>query len=153
MSSLLFIIPLTHLLLAPHTKVEESFNIQAVHDILVYGTPTHDVRDRFFALYDHFSFPGAVPRTFVGAVVLSGLSQPLVFLAGFRHGQFVVRAVLGAFNAGCLLVFKDAVAKAFGKGAARWWTVLLVSQFHVMYYLTRTLPNMFAFGLSESPPP
>lgn len=150
LSSLLFITPLIHLLLSPHTKVEESFNIQATHDILVYGTPTHDIADRFASVYDHFTFPGAVPRTFIGAVVLSGISQPLVWLAGFQHAQVVARAVLGAFNAGCLLVFRDALETAFGKGTARWWVVLIVSQFHVVYYLTRTLPNMFAFGLSKS---
>ncbi|KND90188.1 putative Dol-P-Man:Man(7)GlcNAc(2)-PP-Dol alpha-1,6-mannosyltransferase, partial [Tolypocladium ophioglossoides CBS 100239] len=80
--------------------------------------------------------------------LLAGLGQPLVWLAGFRHAQLVVRAVLGAFNAGCLLAFRHALAEACGRGAARWWVVLMVSQFHVAYYLSRTLPNMFAFGLT-----
>lgn len=142
-------VPLLHLVISPHTKVEESFNIQAVHDILVYGTPTSNINQRFTTAYDHFSFPGAVPRSFVGAVVLSGISQPLVALAGFQYAQLIVRAVLGAFNAACLLAFKNALATAFGKPASRWWTVFMVCQFHVMYYLSRTLPNMFAFGLSK----
>ncbi|QYS94452.1 Mannosyltransferase [Trichoderma simmonsii] len=145
---LLFAIPLLHLLAAPYTKVEESFNLQATHDILTYGTPTHDVHARLSSTYDHFTFPGAVPRTFVGSVLLAGVSQPLVALAGFQHAQFIVRAVLGCFNAVCLVVFGRAVEEAFGKGAARWWVVLSVSQFHVVFYLSRTLPNMFAFGLT-----
>ncbi|KAH6604694.1 glycosyltransferase family 22 protein [Trichoderma cornu-damae] len=145
---LLFVVPLLHLLAAPYTKVEESFNLQAAHDILVYGTPTSDVRARLSSTYDHFAFPGAVPRTFVGPVLLAGLSQPLVALAGFRHAQFAVRAVLGGFNAACLVVFGGAVREAFGKGAARWWVLLIVSQFHVVFYLSRTLPNMIAFGLT-----
>ncbi|KAK4076267.1 CAZyme family GT22 [Trichoderma harzianum] len=145
---LLFAIPLLHLLAAPYTKVEESFNLQATHDILTYGTPTHDVHARLSSTYDHFTFPGAVPRTFVGSVLLAGVSQPLVALAGFQHAQFIVRAVLGCFNAVCLVVFRRAVGEAFGKGAARWWVVLSVSQFHVVFYLSRTLPNMFAFGLT-----
>ncbi|KAM0514662.1 hypothetical protein ACHAPE_006658 [Trichoderma viride] len=144
---LLFIVPLLHLLAAPYTKVEESFNLQATHDILVYGTPTHDIHQRL-STYDHFSFPGAVPRTFVGPVLLAGVSQPLVALVGFEHAQVVVRAVLGGFNAVCLVVFGAAVREAFGRGAARWWVVMSVTQFHVVFYLSRTLPNMFAFGLT-----
>lgn len=149
LNALLFIIPFIHLLISPHTKVEESFNLQAAHDILVYGTPTSNVLERLTATYDHFDFPGVVPRTFVGAVLLSGVSQPIVALVGFQHAQLIVRAVLGAFNAGCLLVFRNALASAYGNGVARWWTVMITTQFHVMYYLSRTLPNMFAFGLSE----
>lgn len=151
LSSLLFLVPLLHLLVSPYTKVEESFNLQATHDILIYGTPTTSIGSRL-AAYDHFTFPGAVPRSFTGAVLLAGVSQPIVAVLGFQHAQFVVRAVLGAFNAWTLLVFRRSVGKAYGQSVARWWVVLTVSQFHVMYYLTRTLPNMFAFGLSEFTP-
>ncbi|KAL7810450.1 Alg9-like mannosyltransferase family domain-containing protein [Trichoderma aethiopicum] len=148
---LLFAVPLLHLLCAPHTKVEESFNLQATHDILAYGTPTRDVHARLASTYDHFSFPGAVPRTFVGPVLLAGVSQPLIALVGgggFEHAQLIVRAVLGCFNAVCLTVFARAVRAAFGRAAGRWWVLLSVSQFHLMFYLSRTLPNMFAFGLT-----
>ncbi|KAL7942242.1 glycosyltransferase family 22 protein [Trichoderma barbatum] len=145
---LLFAVPLLHLLAAPYTKVEESFNLQATHDILTYGTPTQDIHARLSSTYDHFTFPGAVPRTFVGSVLLAGLSQPLVALAGFQHAQFIVRAVLGCFNVACLVFFGRAMREPFGKGAARWWVLLSVSQFHVVFYLSRTLPNMFAFGLT-----
>lgn len=137
-----------HLIVAPYTKVEESFNIQATHDILVYGTPTTDVYPKLSAQYDHFDFPGAVPRTFVGPVILAGIAQPIVALVGFQHAQLIARAILGLFNAGCLLFFKVKVEKAFGKPTARWYTVLQASQFHVLFYASRTLPNMFAFGLT-----
>ncbi|ETS01232.1 hypothetical protein M419DRAFT_130862 [Trichoderma reesei RUT C-30] len=151
---LLFAVPLLHLLCAPYTKVEESFNLQATHDILAYGTPTRNVHARLSSTYDHFAFPGAVPRTFIGPVLLAGVSQPLVALlggggGGFEHAQLIVRAVLGCFNAVCLAVFAGAVRTAFGRAAGRWWVLLSVSQFHLMFYLSRTLPNMFAFGLSE----
>lgn len=66
-----------HLYLAPFTKVEESFNIQAIHDILIHGIPTSNAAAFFKSHYDHFTFPGPVPRTFVGAVVMSGLTRPL----------------------------------------------------------------------------
>lgn len=140
---------LLHLALAPYTKVEESFNLQAAHDILAYHTPVRNAGPRLRATYDHFDFPGAVPRSFVGAVLLAGLSRPILSLVGRRHGQFVVRAVLGLFNAAALLKYKDGVDKAFGRLAGRWFVLLLASQFHVIYYASRTLPNMFAFGLCK----
>ncbi|KAK6865314.1 hypothetical protein PG995_001842 [Apiospora arundinis] len=137
-----------HLIIAPYTKVEESFNMQATHDVLVYGTPTTDIYRRLSARYDHFDFPGAVPRTFIGPVLLAGLSQPFIYLASFRHAQLIVRAILGLFNAAALLFFRSRVEKAFGKPTARWYTLLQASQFHVLFYASRTLPNMFAFALT-----
>ena len=72
---------LLHLYLAPYTKVEESFNIQAVHDILRFGIPYwNNAAEDFRAQYDHFTFPGAVPRTFVGALVLAGVGRPFIWL-------------------------------------------------------------------------
>ncbi|KAI2782350.1 glycosyltransferase family 22 protein [Daldinia loculata] len=137
-----------HLLVAPYTKVEESFNIQATHDILVYGTPTKDVYQRLSSQYDHFDFPGAVPRTFIGPVLLAGISQPIIALVGFRYAQLIVRGILGLINAGALLVFKSKVEKAYGRSTARWYALLQLGQFHILFYASRTLPNMFAFGLT-----
>ncbi|KAH6650248.1 glycosyltransferase family 22 protein [Chaetomium tenue] len=139
---------LVHLIVAPYTKVEESFNIQAAHDVLVYGVPTSDVYNKLSSTYDHFTFPGAVPRTFIGPVLLAGLAQPIVALVGFQHAQLVVRAILGLFNAACLLVFARNLRRAYGAEVARWYLLLQASQFHVIFYASRTLPNMFAFGLT-----
>lgn len=85
---------LLHLAVAPYTKVEESFNIQAVHDILTYGIPKNDENAlaAFKADYDHFSFPGVVPRSFVGAVVLSQASSlPIRLLKDYVNPQVVGR--------------------------------------------------------------
>ncbi|RYP63814.1 hypothetical protein DL771_009097 [Monosporascus sp. 5C6A] len=139
---------IVHLIVAPYTKVEESFNIQATHDILVYGTPTRNVYQRLSSQYDHFDFPGAVPRTFLGPVVLAGTSQPIIALVGFQYAQLIVRAVLGLTNAAALLVFKFNVERALGKPVAKWYALLQASQFHVIFYASRTLPNMFAFALT-----
>ncbi|KAI1752033.1 Alg9-like mannosyltransferase family-domain-containing protein [Xylaria castorea] len=139
---------LVHLAVAPYTKVEESFNVQATHDILAYGTPTRNVYERLSSHYDHFDFPGAVPRTFLGPVLLAGISQPLVILFGFQHAQLIVRALLGLINSVAVLVFKRNLERTFGRSTARWYTLLQASQFHILFYASRPLPNMFAFPLT-----
>ncbi|KAF2088126.1 glycosyltransferase family 22 protein, partial [Saccharata proteae CBS 121410] len=141
---------LLHLYYAPYTKVEESFNIQAIHDILAHGVPTTDVNEFLAARYDHVSFPGSVPRTFVGALLLSGLSRPWVqWLASSMQLQILVRAALGLINSFALLSFQGTVSDVWGKTAGIWFVLLQASQFHVMYYASRTLPNIFAFALSK----
>lgn len=145
---LLPILILTHLIVAPYTKVEESFNIQAIHDISNYGLPIQNISSSLHQYYDHFEFPGAVPRTFVGALALAGVSKPWIGIIGTKYAQLVVRAVLGIFNAYALLRYKAGLERAFGRNVGRWYILLQASQFHVVYYASRTLPNMFAFGLS-----
>ncbi|KAL4792542.1 Alg9-like mannosyltransferase family-domain-containing protein [Aspergillus venezuelensis] len=140
---------LLHLSIAPYTKVEESFHIQAVHDIETYGISTRNVKNALRAEYDHFTFPGAVPRTFAGAVALSALSAPLTGLKHDIDGQFVARAILGLFNTSSLLYFASALRRAAGKPAAAWYLLFQASQFHVIYYASRTLSNMFAFGMTN----
>ncbi|RKF63360.1 Dol-P-Man:Man-PP-Dol alpha-1,6-mannosyltransferase [Erysiphe neolycopersici] len=139
-----------HLLVAPYTKVEESFNIQATHDILKYGLPTNDISKNFRLNYDHYSFPGAVPRSFVGSLALAILSKPLVVLtnANGYDTQLIVRGLIGLLNAFSILRYKSALAKVYGRETGRWFILLLASQFHVIYYASRTLPNMFAFFLT-----
>jgi alpha-1,6-mannosyltransferase len=67
--------------------VEESFNIQAIHDILRFGIPSGGNITEFFRQhYDHFTFPGAVPRTFVGAVVLAGIAKPFTWIIPGLNG-------------------------------------------------------------------
>ena len=67
-------------------------------------------------------------------------------------GSLIVRAVLGLYNAVCMLSFRDAVQRTFGRNAANWYVVFQASQFHMMYYASRSLPNFFALGLSKSSP-
>ncbi|RKF81403.1 Dol-P-Man:Man-PP-Dol alpha-1,6-mannosyltransferase [Golovinomyces cichoracearum] len=140
-----------HLLVAPYTKVEESFNLQATHDILKYGLPATTI-DAFQYLrqhYDHFSFPGVVPRTFIGALALAILSKPLILLSnanGF-YTQLIVRGVMGLLNATALTRYKNTISTIYGKDTGRWFILLLSSQFHTIYYASRTLPNSFAFCL------
>jgi len=150
---------------APYTKVEESFNIQAIHDILSYGYGTPSNTTFLSTQYDHVEFPGAVPRTFVGAAFISALSHPFVQYAQSPIGKQIqgihsppalalsdysisVRTVMGLVNSAALIYYQRQVRKSFGLITSRWYTLLQASQFHVIYYASRTLPNMFAFALS-----
>jgi alpha-1,6-mannosyltransferase len=60
-----------------------------------------------------------------------------------------VRGFLGVFNVAAVTLYASNVRRAYGDSAAAWFGVLLASQFHVWYYASRTLPNMFAFGMSR----
>lgn len=62
------IVPIAHVLLSPYTKVEESFTLHAVHDVLAHGS---DV-----AKWDHVQFPGAVPRSFLPPIALAAVVWP-----------------------------------------------------------------------------
>lgn len=141
---------LLHLNKSPFTKVEESFNMQAIHDILTYGVPFDNAPQKLKSLFDHITFSGSVPRTFIGSLVVSGLAMPeqwfgdLVGMASQRHA----RAVLGGMNAIALIIFARSVERSFGAITAIWYVALQASQFHLWYYASRTLPNMFAFFLS-----
>ncbi|TFK71490.1 alpha-1,6-mannosyltransferase subunit [Pluteus cervinus] len=143
---LLLFVAWTHVYIAPYTKVEESFNLHAIHDVLMYGIVPAEVPN-----YDHFTFPGAVPRTFIGSVLLSWVSTPVMIVAnrlGFIKSkadlQIMVRLVLATINAIGLCVLRRTVARRFGPQTGIAFTLLTCSQFHVPFWMGRTLPNMFA---------
>ncbi|KAJ3125458.1 dolichyl-P-Man:Man(7)GlcNAc(2)-PP-dolichol alpha-1,6-mannosyltransferase [Nowakowskiella sp. JEL0407] len=123
------------LLAAPYSKVEESFSLQAVHDLL-----RESLSD-----YDHFLFPGVVPRSFVPSLLLSLLSYPFAF---FINNNFVllyvVRSLLAILQSLSLYHLLSAAEKRFGKTAALWAGVFNFAQFHLPYWGSRTLPNFFA---------
>ncbi|TBU24458.1 Alg9-like mannosyltransferase family-domain-containing protein [Dichomitus squalens] len=137
---------LSHVSVSPYTKVEESFNLHATHDILMYGVGPSNLRK-----YDHFVFPGAVPRTFVGSVALAWLSD-IVLRIGVWFGLFVgkfdmqviVRMVLASANAVGLIALRRAVSRRFGRSTGFMFVLLSITQFHLPFWMGRTLPNMFA---------
>ncbi|KAH9928344.1 Alg9-like mannosyltransferase family-domain-containing protein [Fomitopsis serialis] len=127
-----------HALLAPYTKVEESFSLHATHDVLMYG-------------YDHRVFPGAVPRTFIGNALLAWMTSAVAYLAS-PQGMFtqkadvqvLVRLVLATVNAIALCLLRRAVSRRFGRLVSWAFVALTISQFHLPFWMGRTLPNMFA---------
>ncbi|XP_017787127.1 PREDICTED: probable Dol-P-Man:Man(7)GlcNAc(2)-PP-Dol alpha-1,6-mannosyltransferase [Nicrophorus vespilloides] len=144
MSQIMLIISAAHLIFCPFTKVEESFNLQAVHDILYH---------RFnLTNYDHHEFPGVVPRTFIGPLFVSAIVSPVVaILQHFDFSkfwtQYLVRAALGGCVIGSFTVLSKNLEKIFGSQWLQWFIAITVTQSHFMFYLSRPLPNIFALPL------
>ncbi|XP_060568303.1 probable Dol-P-Man:Man(7)GlcNAc(2)-PP-Dol alpha-1,6-mannosyltransferase [Ruditapes philippinarum] len=141
---LLCCVVVMHVLVCPYTKVEESFNIQAIHDILHYSTN--------ISQYDHLQYPGVVPRTFLGPLVVAISSSPVIGAMWLMNApkifeQIVVRLCLGNAVLVGLLMYADAVKSVFGRQTSRFMLIITASQFHFLFYSSRTLPNIFALVL------
>ncbi|OAD01523.1 glycosyltransferase family 22 protein [Mucor lusitanicus CBS 277.49] len=125
---------------APFTKVEESFNLQATHDII------HQA-DQF----DHVQFPGVVPRTFAGASLLSITAWPIIQCVGLApmDQQVLVRVLLAAGVVLSLAKFASGVKSLFGSTTANMTIMLVICQFHLVFWSSRTLPNTLALPWVE----
>ncbi len=140
----LLIVIIFYLYCCPYTKVEESFNLQAVHDILEYGLNIDQ--------YDHLQFPGVVPRTFIGAICVALLSSPVYVVFSMLnvsglHKQMLCRGALGIIVWGGFVWFRNSIEKVFGKRTSQLFSLLTMFQFHTCFYATRTLPNIFAMTI------
>ncbi|CAG9334020.1 ALG12 [Blepharisma stoltei] len=135
---------LTHIILCPYTKVEESFNMQGVHDMMVYN---YDVEN-----YDHHEFPGVVKRTFMAALGLAYLTFPLFYSLvslGFAKlcGLIITRLNLATINFLAYRYLRTSVSKVFGEDAGIALYIITCCQFHLPFYMSRTLPNTYALTI------
>lgn len=131
--------------ICPFTKVEESFNLQALHDMLYHGLD--------LAKYDHLEFPGVVPRTFFGASIVAACLRPyhimystIIFLQQKWFMQLTVRIALNNFCLIGLIRFKGAIQNHFGQDTGVFFILICCVQFHLLFYMSRPLPNTFALG-------
>lgn len=136
----LFILIAIEAYLAPFTKVEESFNLQATFDIL-HRSPH----------YDHVAFPGVVPRTFVGATLLSAFTWPFLQLTriSLLNQQILVRVILASTVVLALGQFASGVRALFGPRTSTLTVILFLCQFHLVFWSSRTLPNTLALPFVE----
>ncbi|WVZ16978.1 hypothetical protein V8G54_009960 [Vigna mungo] len=133
-----------YVLTVPYTKVEESFNVQAMHDILYHRTNLDN--------YDHLEFPGVVPRTFLGALLVSIVAAPFVLTASLLHlpkfyALVIVRMALGCIILYTLRFFRRQIRNKFGHQVEAFFVIFTAIQFHFLFYCTRPLPNILALGL------
>lgn len=140
----LLLVMLMYIVCCPYTKVEESFNMQAVFDITTFGSQLNS--------YDHLEFPGVVPRTFVGALLLSAVTFPLRFIATSAqlpelYHQIACRFIIGLLSWLSFVHFRNGIEAKFGTRASQLTGVLTSFQFHFCFYMSRSLPNVFALML------
>lgn len=135
-------------LIAPYTKVEESFNVQGVHDLVFYG-PWN------LGAFDHFEFPGVVPRTFTGPLVLYAGYAPFGWTLQYLFPKLLasipkvaylifVRILLGAGVSLSHAYLRSSVRQVFGPTVSFYMGLLTLSQFHLLFWGSRLLPNIFA---------
>lgn len=142
----LFTSILFYLLTIPFTKVEESFNMQAINDILTYGTS--------LSSYDHFLFPGVVPRTFIGSLYISILAYiPTKIINILQlssiYKLFICRIILGFTVWQSIRSVRIVLSKKFHFRVSTFFPLIITLQFHIPFYASRTLPNTFAMILSN----
>ncbi|CAL5401343.1 unnamed protein product [Camellia sinensis] len=128
-----------YVFMVPYTKVEESFNVQlgtGGYITIKAGSAMHDVLYHRHHLenYDHLDFPGVVPRTFIGAALVSILASPIVSAMSLLHFPKIFSLFAGIRN-------------KFGRQVEAFFVILTAIQFHVLFYCTRPLPNILALGL------
>ncbi|CAD7065032.1 unnamed protein product [Tilletia caries] len=145
-------VALAHVFLAPYSKVEESFSTQATHDILVHG-----VLPSALPAYDHLVFPGAVPRSFLGPIILAIITYPFAvfgqavgLVRTSAHVQTIMRCALVLLTSERFASFATALfapPKLTRREAGihrACFDIITALQFHFLFWASRTTPNSIA---------
>lgn len=150
--ALFTLVNLIHIWTCPFSKVEESFNTQATYDVInsspLFPTDT--------SKWDHVDFPGVVPRTFIGALTIGSIVR--MFMSIFSPSptsqsqlylQITSRIILACFMTFSLCFLTRAIQRRFQLKTRILFDLLMVTQFHYMFYGSRFLPNTFAAILTN----
>uniref|UniRef100_A0A6N2MG91 Mannosyltransferase n=1 Tax=Salix viminalis TaxID=40686 RepID=A0A6N2MG91_SALVM len=121
-------------------------------------TPVLRFNEFFLAIwveqYDHLEFPGVVPRTFIGTLIVSVLASPIVGAINLLRLSKIyaliagVRLALGCVVLSTLRFFRVQVRHKFGHQVEAFFVILTALQFHLLFYCTRPLPNILALALT-----
>ena len=142
-------------LVAPFTKVEESFGVQAAHDFLAAGSGEWGFPPAFSA-FDHREFPGVVPRSCLGPALAALLAAPASLAARLLGGGgasplvglYCVRLALGFLSFLALRDLSRAARSVFGPLVESLFLLVCALQFHLPFYASRLLPNTWALTLA-----
>lgn len=139
------LVSMFYLAAAPYTKVEESFSVQATHDLIFHGPAALEQ-------FDHFQFPGVVPRSFIGPSALALFSAPFVIVLRLLGVSkfwtlLTTRAMLATMVWLPLRALTVQLRKKYDNVTGRCFVLILCSQFHLLFYASRPLGNIFALVL------
>jgi len=142
---LVYILATCYLLAAPYTKVEESFNMQAAHDLIYHSLNVSE--------YDHLKYPGVVPRTFIGPISVALPALPIKWGGLARDSKLyalvAVRFTLLLFSISSMALLICSHAMVFSDVDAVFACLVFLSQFHLLFYASRPLANIFALVLTN----
>lgn len=93
-----------------------------------------------------------VPRTFIGPIIIALVSNPFVkliihYFENIFLAQLIVRFTLACFVLSGFFHFVQAIRKSFNRNIEKLTILITLSQFHFVFYSSRTLPNTFALIL------
>lgn len=162
----------TALVWSPYTKIEESFNLHAIHNSILIGLD--NITD-----FDHNTFPGVVKRSCLGAIAVA-LPQIYLTTSMDRIGNILctfrmyllsltksspsaagmdvchstnldmlltTRFILGLYVTLGLIYFKNSIIQVTYRKSpngrlAIIWQLMTYSLPHLIFYVSRTLPNV-----------